>query len=38
MANPEQIEAELEKGAAKARLIASEVLNRVREKVGFKKK
>lgn len=37
MTNPEQIEAELEKGAAKARVIASEVLNRVREKVGFKK-
>lgn len=37
MANPEEIETELLKGAEKAQVIANEVLNRVREKVGFRK-
>ena len=37
MNNVNEIEAELMKGAEKARVIAREVLNRTREKVGFKK-
>ncbi|MGB0806577.1 MAG: tryptophan--tRNA ligase [Salibacteraceae bacterium] len=37
MANTSEIEKELDKGAEKARLIARDVLNRVREKVGYKK-
>lgn len=37
MANPEEIEKELIKGAEKAKKIAAGVLNRVREKVGFRK-
>ena len=37
MSNPLEIEKELLKGSEKARAIASEVLNRVREKVGFRK-
>lgn len=35
MANPKEINAELEKGEAKARLIIQEVLGRVRTKLGF---
>ncbi len=38
MENKNELEAELMKGAEKASIIASEVLNRVREKVGFKKR
>lgn len=37
MANPKEIEKELLKGAEKAQVIANDVLNRVREKVGFRK-
>ena len=37
MANPSELEKELLKGAEKARVIAQDVLNRVREKVGFRK-
>ena len=37
MNNLDEIETELMKGAEKARVIAREVLNRTREKVGFKK-
>lgn len=36
MSNPELIEAELQKGADKARVIGREVLNRLRESLGFK--
>jgi tryptophanyl-tRNA synthetase len=35
MAHPEEIEAALQLGASKARRIASAVLQRVREKVGY---
>ena len=35
MSNPQEIEAELQKGAKKAKVIADEVLNRVRTKVGY---
>jgi tryptophanyl-tRNA synthetase len=35
MSNPDLIEAELQKGAQKAKVIADEVLNRVRTKVGY---
>ena len=35
MENPEQLEKELEAGEAKARIIAREVLQKVREKLGF---
>lgn len=35
MANPDMIEAELAKGAEKARAVALEVIGRVREKLGF---
>ncbi len=35
MSNPERIEAELQKGAAKARNVAREVMGRVREKLGY---
>lgn len=38
MAHPEKLDEELLKGANKAQVIANEVLNRVREKVGFKKR
>lgn len=36
MNNPEELEKKLEQGEAKARLVALEVLNRVREKLGYK--
>ncbi|HRK55852.1 MAG TPA: tryptophan--tRNA ligase [Cyclobacteriaceae bacterium] len=36
MNNPEELEKKLEQGEAKARLVAIEVLNRVREKLGYK--
>jgi tryptophanyl-tRNA synthetase len=36
MSHLDELEAELEKGAVKARVIAREVLNRTRAKVGFK--
>jgi tryptophanyl-tRNA synthetase len=35
MSNPQEIEAELQKGAQKAKVIADEVLHRVRTKVGY---
>lgn len=35
MANPEDIDAELERGAEKARVVARSVLGRVREKLGY---
>jgi tryptophanyl-tRNA synthetase len=38
MTHPEILDEELLKGANKAQTIANEVLNRVREKVGFKKR
>ena len=37
MANTDLLEVELLKGAQKAKIIAAEVLNRTREKVGFRK-
>jgi tryptophanyl-tRNA synthetase len=37
MDNPDELEKELIKGAQKATVIANTVLNRVREKVGFRK-
>ena len=37
MANTDLLEAELLKGAEKAKVVATEVLNRTREKVGFRK-
>lgn len=36
MKNPEELEKKLEQGEAKARLVALEVLNRVREKLGYR--
>jgi tryptophanyl-tRNA synthetase len=36
MSNPEEIDKKLEIGEGKARVIALEVLNRVRKKLGFK--
>ncbi|HEY9488468.1 MAG TPA: tryptophan--tRNA ligase, partial [Chryseosolibacter sp.] len=36
MSNPESLDKKLEQGEAKARLIAHEVLDRVRKKVGYK--
>jgi tryptophanyl-tRNA synthetase len=36
MNNPEELEKKLEQGEAKARLVALEVLNRVREKLGYR--
>ena len=36
MSNPQELERKLERGEAKARLIAREVLDRVRAKLGFK--
>lgn len=36
MANPQELEKKLEQGEEKARVIARKVLDRVREKVGFK--
>lgn len=36
MGNPEEIDRKLESGESKARIIAREVLDRVREKLGFK--
>ena len=36
MGNPEEIDRKLESGESKARVIAREVLDRVREKLGFK--
>lgn len=36
MSNPEELDRKLERGEAKARLIAREVLDRVRVKLGFK--
>ena len=35
MSNPQEIESELQKGAQKAKVIADEVLARVRSKVGY---
>jgi len=35
MANPEALEAQLQKGAVKARVVAQEVLNRVRKNLGY---
>lgn len=36
MSNPEELEKKLEQGEAKARVIALDVLNRVRKKIGFR--
>ncbi|MEP2667458.1 MAG: tryptophan--tRNA ligase [Cyclobacteriaceae bacterium] len=36
MSNPEELEKKLEQGEAKAKVVALEVLNRVREKLGFR--
>lgn len=36
MSNPEELEKKLEQGEAKARVVATEVLNRVRKKLGFR--
>lgn len=36
MSNPEELEKKLEQGEAKAKIVAVEVLNRVREKLGYK--
>ena len=36
MSNPAELERKLEQGEAKARVIATEVLNRVRNKLGFR--
>jgi len=36
ISNPEELDRQLERGEAKARVIAREVLDRVREKLGFK--
>ncbi|MFZ1806850.1 MAG: tryptophan--tRNA ligase [Cyclobacteriaceae bacterium] len=36
MSNPEELEKKLEQGEAKAKLVALEVLNRVREKLGYR--
>ena len=36
MSNPEELEKKLEIGEDKARVIALEVLNRVRKKLGFR--
>lgn len=36
MSNPDELEKKLEQGEAKARVIARNILNRVREKVGFR--
>ena len=35
MENPDELENKLEKGEAKARVVATEVLNRVRKKLGY---
>ncbi|MEQ8361422.1 MAG: tryptophan--tRNA ligase [Cyclobacteriaceae bacterium] len=36
MSNPDELEKKLEQGEAKAKVVALEVLNRVREKLGYK--
>jgi tryptophanyl-tRNA synthetase len=36
MHNPEELEKKLEQGEAKARIVAQDVLNRVRKKIGFR--
>jgi len=36
MNNPQQLETELQKGEAKARIIAQQTLEKVREKLGFR--
>ena len=35
MAHPEELEAQLQKGAVKARSVAQEVLQRVRKNLGY---